>query len=73
MINRKLGPSITKLTTVNIPNSEIHTSQNGIKFHFLKGNGDFARIDVHFQAGKAFQEHFFFFFFTNAMLREGTK
>lgn len=73
MINRDLAPTITKLTTVNIPNSEIHTSHNGIKFHFLKGNGDFVRIDVHFYAGKAFQEQFLVSAFTNAMLREGTK
>jgi hypothetical protein len=54
MVKRKFGRGITQLTTFNIANSGIHTSQNGIKFHFLKGNGDFARIDVHFQAGKAF-------------------
>lgn len=73
MINRKEIPNITKLTQVNVPQSETCSSANGILFHYLKGNSEFVRIDVHFYAGKAFQDRYLVSAFTNGLLREGTK
>lgn len=74
MINRKISPIISPLTKFNLPTIEVRNSvANDIKYHYINCTNEFVRIDVHFYAGKAYQNHFLVSTFTNALLREGTK
>ena len=73
-MNRTLAPEINLIDSIELPQIEKATLDNGVPVYILNsGEQDVIKIELMFKAGKWFEKKNLIADVTNRLLREGTK
>jgi len=73
-VNRQIQPALNEIRRIELPAFENVKLDNGIPVHILNvGSQDLVKIQISIPAGSIYQKQFLIAFFTNKMLKEGSK
>lgn len=74
ILNRKLQPTLNKIGEIQIPAIQSENLENGLPLFFINvGSQELVKLQISIPAGIIYQNKTLLAFFTNKMLKEGSK